>query len=253
MLPSETTQSGVEKVLGPLPEALLRSREKVVVLVLDEYDKTRPSADALLLDFLQHARLSVRMSAEERIITGRKENLIVFLTSNDEREFSEPLLRRCVTITIPHLSVQTIMQILQKHVDDENLVLLLTQLYIDTIQANLRKPATIQELLQLAEAIKALGAEADFTTLVRAFVIKYDDDFSRFTKYVASREPYQFMSKNEKARDASVDISSHYDYKTSAVIAPPAPAQEARPRMPALMTRNQRTFTEETQLEIPPS
>ncbi|MCS7127641.1 MAG: MoxR family ATPase, partial [Thaumarchaeota archaeon] len=100
LLPSEQTRSGVEKVLGPLPEALLRSRENVVVLVLDEYDKTRPSADALLLDFLQHARLSVRMSAEERIITGRKENLIVFLTSNDEREFSEPLFRRCVTITI---------------------------------------------------------------------------------------------------------------------------------------------------------
>ena len=53
-VPSETAKSGITITLGPLPEALLASQKQRVVLVIDEFDKTRPSADALLLDFLQN-------------------------------------------------------------------------------------------------------------------------------------------------------------------------------------------------------
>ncbi len=49
-VPSEQTRSGVRIQYGPLPDALIKSREKITVLTIDEFDKTRPSADALLLD-----------------------------------------------------------------------------------------------------------------------------------------------------------------------------------------------------------
>lgn len=106
-------------ILGPLPEALIKSREKLSILVLDEFDKTRPSAGALLLDFLQNCRVSVRISNEDKVIRGNPENLIVFLTSNEEREFSEPLLRRVIVINIPPLPTVTVFNIMLKYFDEK--------------------------------------------------------------------------------------------------------------------------------------
>ena len=59
--PVEDTKSGIKLVLGALPEALISSQKQKTVLVLDEFDKTRPQCDALLLDYLQNYRVSARI------------------------------------------------------------------------------------------------------------------------------------------------------------------------------------------------
>ncbi|MDL1957584.1 MAG: AAA family ATPase [Candidatus Desulfofervidus auxilii] len=217
LLPSERTKSGIEKIPGPLIEALLKSRKKLTVLVLDEFDKTRPSCDALLLDFLQNCRVSARFSNQDRIIVGNKNNLIVFLTSNDERDFSEPLLRRVIQIFIPHLSVKLVRELLSKKFKDERVVNLLTQIYIDTINAQLRKPATIQELYQLGEVIENLNSDNfDLASLVRSFIVKYDDDWIKYVQYVNSREPYQFIK--EEVPEENGNINKKYEGEGEIVI-----------------------------------
>lgn len=78
--------------LGVLPKAAEMSHNRKVVLILDEMDKSHPSTDAFLLDFLQYARLNIPHIGEIRPNT---KNLLVVITKNDERALSEPLLRRC--------------------------------------------------------------------------------------------------------------------------------------------------------------
>jgi len=185
LLPSESTKSGVVTVLGPLPEALLASREGRVVLLLDEFDKTRANADAFLLDFIQNARLTVRLGGKEKVIEGVKENLLVFLTSNKEREFSEPLLRRLVLLELPFLSSDHVYKILLSHFTPD-LARTLKSLYEYTIAAKLRKPATVQELIELGHAMQQLGLNYVTPELLRAFIAKYDDDYSKLVSSVFS-------------------------------------------------------------------
>jgi len=203
-VPSESTRSGIKITLGPVPRALKMSQRKKVVLVLDEFDKTRPSADALLLDVLQNTRVSLYLD-DETIIMGNPDNLIIILTSNDMREFSEPLLRRLIVITLNPLPTSVVYEMLKKRFK-ENTVLLLAQIYDDTIKAGLRKPATIQELTQLGQILEN-GSDAPLQELLRMFIIKYDDDWVKFMQYVSSREPYKFVNDNAN----SDDVSQYYE------------------------------------------
>jgi len=221
-IPSESTKSGIKLALGPVPRALAESKTRRVVLVLDEFDKTRPSADALLLDVLQNFRVSLYLEDNETIVTGNPENLVIFLTSNDMREFSEPLLRRVVAITLQPLPTARVLEILSKHFRKE-VVLLLAQIYDDTIQAGLRKPATIQELYQLGEVLEA-GTSIPLNDLIRMFIIKYDDDWQRFVEYVASRKPYQFEQRKEEEKEE--EVSKYYEPQEQEIEIPQQPEQQ---------------------------
>jgi MoxR-like ATPase len=195
-IPSESAKSGIKMTLGPIPRALALSRQKKVVLTLDEFDKTRPSADAMLLDVLQNFRISLYLDDEETTIHGNPENLIVFLTSNDMREFSEPLLRRVVAITLKPLPTRKVLEILSKKFKKE-VALLLAQIYDDTIQAGLRKPATLQELYQLGEVLES-SPNISLDELIRMFIVKYDDDYVKYKQYVATRRVFQFFEQKEE-------------------------------------------------------
>jgi MoxR-like ATPase len=219
-IPSEATKSGIKIALGPVPRALMMSQKRKVVLVLDEFDKTRPSADALLLDVLQNYRLSLYLDDNETIITGNPDNLIVFLTSNDMREFSEPLLRRLVVITLNPLPSSVVFELLKKQFK-ENIALLLTQIYDDTIKAGMRKPATIQELQQLGQILEN-GTDTPLQELLRMFIIKYDDDWVKFVQYVSSREPYKFVNDNANR----IDVSQYYEPPPQEVQMPQQSTQE---------------------------
>jgi MoxR-like ATPase len=202
-VPSEDTKSGIKLTLGPIPRALQLSRKKMVVLVLDEFDKTRPSADALLLDVLQNYRISLYIDNKKSVIYGNPRNLVIFITSNDFREFSEPLLRRLAVITLSHLPTQRVFQILSSRFND-TVARLLAQIYDDTVRAGLRKPATLQELYELGEILSfSDGAEIDLLTLVKTFVIKFDDDLARYLSFISGRDPYLF--RESKPREKSIE------------------------------------------------
>ena len=172
ILPDADQPSGFRTLAGVLPQAAEASHEGITALILDEWDKTHPSTDAFLLDFLQTGRISVPGSQ----IRAKQENLAVFVTLNDERELSEPLLRRLPLIELAQPPAMLVTQALRDTHDGHGYLQAAVTLYRRSLLVNLSKPVTIQELRQLLDAITMLGHEADWNRLVFQYITKNWDD-----------------------------------------------------------------------------
>lgn len=201
MLPSETTVSGIALHDGVIIQAIDATRREAaggrVVLVLDEWDKTRPSADAFLLDFLQTGRIHFA----DRIYTADLAKLIVFLTVNIERELSEPLVRRLPKIEIRHLPPSFVYRALQLTHADHAYLFNAVVLYERCLLADLPKPATTQELRQLLDAITTLGDRADWDALVFQFVTKSEEAHELLRR--AEDQPVQWRERARVRLDAT--------------------------------------------------
>ena len=81
-----------------------------VVLILDEIDKSSPEVDSYLLDFLQSRRIHDPNMNELVIPSDVK--FWVFLTSNDERDLSDALMRRVRRVTVDRPSRSTVANVL---------------------------------------------------------------------------------------------------------------------------------------------
>ena len=204
-VPSEQTRSGVRIQYGPLPDALIKSREKITVLTIDEFDKTRPSADALLLDYLQNARVSFRIDDKEDVIVGNKNNVIVFITSNDNREFSEPLLRRVITIDFKLPDPKDVEKLLRRQFDDDKIIKTLTTIYIAGLTSELTKPITIQELVQLGYAMTVMP-DVDFNQLLLSFVVKNVEDLYKLHRSVKELDVTQITQRYRELPDVGDTI-----------------------------------------------
>jgi len=76
---------------GYLLQALRRSNDHKVVLLIDEVDKAKPSVDTFLLSYMQECMLNDPITG---VVKGNKNNLFVVLTSNKRRELEDALDRR---------------------------------------------------------------------------------------------------------------------------------------------------------------
>ncbi len=178
LIPDDSSKSGIKKVDGALIKALRSAKEgRDTILILDEWDKTRPSMDAFLLDFIQSKRISV--PGMELKLEDGEGKLYIALTSNDMRELSEPLLRRLPVIKMEHLPPSLVREALRLSHPDSLYIEPAVRLYVMTIKAGLEKPATIQELRQLLSAIEEQGDEADWDELVRIYVTKTEENHLR--------------------------------------------------------------------------
>jgi MoxR-like ATPase len=80
---------------GYLLQALKKSNDRKVVLLIDEIDKAKPSVDTFLLSYLQECFLNDPITGP---IHGNKNNLVVIFTSNKRRELEDALDRRFTLI-----------------------------------------------------------------------------------------------------------------------------------------------------------
>jgi len=76
---------------GYLLQALRKSNEHKVVLLIDEVDKAKPSVDTFLLSYMQECMLNDPITG---VVKGNKNNLFIVLTSNKRRELEDALDRR---------------------------------------------------------------------------------------------------------------------------------------------------------------
>ena len=168
MFPSETTKSGVEIKKSTVFKAAEASHNNQVMLVLDEWDKTRPTADGFFLDFLQYGRLSIPGVD----VHANLDNMFIFFTANDERDFHEALLRRFPKIDVDPMSPGLVMSALRLTHDGHPHLGNVIKLYERAVMSGMSKPATIQEIRQLLDAISFLGDGADWNSLVYQYVTK---------------------------------------------------------------------------------
>ena len=175
--PDENATSGIKARDAEVLVAVKESKKKKVILLLDEWDKTRISSDSYFLDFLQTGRLSVGGKKYE----ANLDNLIIFFTSNNERDVSEPLLRRGKVIVVEHLPISLVANVLKtKYADNKTAIGMIEptlKLYHTCVNSDMDKPATIQELCDLINdwvTYKEEGMDVSWEDLVYTNVTKND-------------------------------------------------------------------------------
>ena len=143
-----------------LPRPLLRAitADKPVVLLIDEIDRSDAEFEAFLLEILSDFQVSV---PELGTIKARHMPLVV-LTSNNTRELSEALKRRCLYLYIDYPAIDVELQIVRLKVP--NLSPRLARQAVETVhrlrQLDLKKHPSVSETLDWARALMALNAQA---------------------------------------------------------------------------------------------
>jgi MoxR-like ATPase len=142
-----------------LTRPLLRaiSTPDPVVLLIDEIDKTDQEFEAMLLEVLSDFQISI---PELGVIEARTRPLVV-LTSNNSRELTEALKRRCLYLWLDYPEVEREMEIVRLHSPelDEKLARRLVEVIHMIRSLDLKKPPSIAESIDWARALLLLGAD----------------------------------------------------------------------------------------------
>jgi MoxR-like ATPase len=162
----------------PLLKAILS--EKPTVLLIDEIDRADAEFEAFLLEVLSDFQVSV----PELGTLAAVHRPLVFLTSNNTRELSEALKRRCLYLFIGYPSVEQELSVVQLKVPE--LAPKLAQQAVDLVHRlrglDLRKSPSISETLDWAKALVALNArQLDRVTLdtTLSVLLKHETDLQK--------------------------------------------------------------------------
>src|SRR5260370_15703189 len=167
---------GEEFLLSRPLLAAIRSEEPVVLLI-DEVDRLDIESEALLLEVLSDYQVSI---PELGTVTARHIPQ-VFLTSNNTRDLSEALKRRCLYLHLGYPSTDLEAEIIRLHVPDlaEHLAAEIAELVALLRKADLKKPPSIAESLDWARTLLTLGATDltdDMTRQTLSVLLKYERD-----------------------------------------------------------------------------
>jgi MoxR-like ATPase len=158
--------------------AAIRS-EQPVVLLIDEVDRLDMEAEALLLEVLSEYQVSI---PELGTVTARHIPQ-VFLTSNNTRDLSEALKRRCLYLHLGYPSMQREAEIVQLHVPElsDHLASEIASLVAVLRGADMKKPPSISETVDWARTLLALGAGEltdEMTRQTLSVLLKYERDIT---------------------------------------------------------------------------
>ncbi|WP_349258527.1 MoxR family ATPase [Aggregatilinea sp.] len=165
-----------------LPRPLLRAinSDKTTVLLIDEIDRADAEFEAFLLEVLSDFQVSI----PELGTIVAKHRPVVFLTSNNTRELSEALKRRCLYLYIGYPSAEEELEIVRLRVPD--LAPQLARQAVEMVQTlrtlDLKKNPSVSETLDWARALVTLNARAlDNETLENTLTVllKYEADVER--------------------------------------------------------------------------
>jgi MoxR-like ATPase len=139
----------------PLMTAI--AAEEPVVLLIDEIDKTDQEFEAMLLELLSDFQISIpelgRFEARTRPV--------VLLTSNNSRELTEALKRRCLYLWLDYPALEHELAIVKLHTPelDDAVARKLVEVIAMVRELDLKKPPSIAESIDWARALLLLGAD----------------------------------------------------------------------------------------------
>jgi MoxR-like ATPase len=169
----------------PLLEAI-RATDPVVLLV-DEVDRVEIETEALLLEILSDYQVSI-----PELGTVRATQIpLVFLTSNNTRELSEALKRRCLFLHLDYPSVEREREIVLTKVPGITEVLAdqVARIVRSLRSLDLKKHPSISETLDWARTLVLLGIESVDAETARDtlhLLLKYRSDIDAAAKELAS-------------------------------------------------------------------
>ena len=162
----------------PLMQAI--TSDEPTLLLIDEVDKSDPEFEAFLLEVLSDFQVTI----PEIGTIESKTKPLVFLTSNDAREMSDALKRRCLHLWIDYPSEELEVQILDRKVPniDKRLAEEVVQLMNKIRDLDLKKTPSISETLDWARALLALNADELEDQIVGDtlnVILKYEGDVQK--------------------------------------------------------------------------
>jgi MoxR-like ATPase len=168
----------------PLLEAI--TADEPVVLLIDEIDRVEVETEALLLEVLSDYQVSI---PELGTLTA-KQIPLVFLTSNNTRELSEALKRRCLFLHIDYPDMEREKQIVLAKVPEasEALADQIARIVRSIRQLELKKAPSVSETIDWARTLLLLGVDNVTAEVAQSTVnvlLKYQSDIAKAAKELA--------------------------------------------------------------------
>ncbi len=156
-----------------------------VVLLIDEIDKTDQEFEAMLLELLSDFQITIPELGRVEATTMP----IVLLTSNNTRELTEALKRRCLYLWIDYPDLEHELEIVRLHAPelDEHVARRLVEVVGLVRDLDLKKPPSIAESIDWARALLLLGAQdldAKTFTDTMSIIVKHRTDLDVVTERV---------------------------------------------------------------------
>jgi len=163
--------------------------EDPVVLLIDEVDRLEVETEALLLEILSDYQVSI---PELGTITARQIPM-VFLTSNNTRELSEALKRRCLYLHVDYPDMEREKEIVLTKVPGltESLADQIARVVRSIRQMELKKAPSVSETIDWARTLVLLGVDqidAETATSTVNILLKYQSDIAKVVKELAAEE-----------------------------------------------------------------
>jgi MoxR-like ATPase len=189
----ETTWADVEADIFSEPFLLTRPlleairAEEPIVLLIDEVDRVEIETEALLLEVLSDFQVSI---PELGTIVGAQRPIVI-LTSNNTRELSEALKRRCLYLHVDYPDLEREKEIVRVRVPeiDEELAEQVARVVRSIRQLELKKAPSISETIDWARTLLYLGkTEIDPETITETLhvLLKYQSDIAKARKELES-------------------------------------------------------------------
>ncbi len=183
----QTVQDDIfgEEFLLPRPLMTAIASPEPVVLLIDEIDKTDQEFEAMLLELLSDFQISI---PELGRIEARTQP-VVLLTSNNTRELTEALKRRCLYLWLDYPDIEHELEIVRLHSPelDAHVARRLVEVVNQVRELDLKKPPSIAESIDWARALLLLGAndiDADVFRQTMSVIVKHRTDLDTVAERV---------------------------------------------------------------------
>lgn len=177
-----------QEFMEPRPLLKALQEERGCVLLIDEVDKSDHEFESLLLEILSDFQVSI---PEIGTVKALREPPMVFLTSNNTREISDALKRRCLHLYIPFPDMELEQRIIHARVPEipELLRKQLVAFIQELRDLDLKKVPAISETIDWARTLLLLHTETLDPDLVRDtlnVILKFQEDIDNINTDVPS-------------------------------------------------------------------
>jgi MoxR-like ATPase len=189
-----------EEFLLPRPLMTAIASKDPVVLLIDEIDKTDQEFEAMLLELLSDFQISIPELGRIDATTQP----VVLLTSNNTRELTEALKRRCLYLWLDYPSVEHELEIVRLHTPElaDTTAKKLVEIVHQVRELDLKKPPSIAESIDWARALLLLGADDIDDAVFKetmSVIVKHRTDLDT----VAARVGVKLETARDDARPAA--------------------------------------------------
>ena len=183
-----------ERFLAPRPLLQALRQDDGCVLLIDEVDKSDHEFEAFLLEILSEFQISI----PELGTIKAKQRPYVFLTSNNTRDMSDALKRRCLHLYVPFPDAKLEREIIQARVPSIPPVLKaqLVEFVQSVRMMDLKKQPSVSETIDWACVLLLLHAselEADMVRETLNIFLKFEEDIQAVDQHL-----YEFIRQAEK-------------------------------------------------------